>query len=196
MLVSDIKFLNQKELKKLFTTIKRSNDKHSLRNLCIFRLAYRCGLRASEVGILRVEDFNIIKGELYCTRLKNSLNNTIFLGRGTTNILKRYIKESNLKEGNILFCSQEKKPISRKLLHHLMKKYCKEAGIKDKEKWHFHCLKHSIAVHLAESGLDVKEIQYWLGHRSINSTLIYFQFTTSQQEHMLKKLKSNSVLVE
>jgi len=69
------------------------------------------------------------------------------------------------------------------------------AKIKDENKWHFHCLKHSTAVHLAESDLDIKEVQFWLGHKSVNSTLCYFQFTTQQQKNMLKKLEKQSMLV-
>jgi site-specific recombinase XerD len=51
-----------------------------------------------------------------------------------------------------------------------------------------------MAVHLAESSLDVKELQYWLGHKNINNTIIYFQFTTTQQESMYQKLSHGNAL--
>lgn len=195
--MNNIKFFTQKELKKLFKIIKESKDRHALRNLCIFRVAYRCGLRASEIGLLKLENYNKVKGELYCKRLKGSWNNTIVLDKETKRILDKYIKQYNIKsDEDILFKSQENKPISRKTLDFLMKKYCKMAGIKDKNKWHFHTLKHSIAVHLAESGLDIKEVNHWLSHKSINSTLVYFQFTSSQYQSMLKKLEKSNMLVQ
>ena len=191
-----IKYFTQDELKRLFKTIQKSNDRHALRNLCIFRVAYRCGLRASEVGLLKLEYYNKLKGELYCKRLKGSWNNTIALDKETTKVLNRYIKEYGIKqEVEFLFKSQEQKPISRKTLDYLMKRYCKMAKIKDKNKWHFHCLKHSIAVHLAESDLDIKEVKFWLSHKSVNSTLCYFQFTSSQQKTMLEKLERHNMLV-
>ena len=191
-----IKYFTQDELKRLFKTIQKSNDRHALRNLCIFRVAYRCGLRASEVGLLKLEYYNKLKGELYCKRLKGSWNNTIALDKETTKVLNRYIKEYGIKqEVEFLFKSQEQKPISRKTLDYLMKRYCKMAKIKDKNKWHFHCLKHSIAVHLAESYLDIKEVKFWLSHKSVNSTLCYFQFTSSQQKTMLEKLERHNMLV-
>lgn len=90
-----------------------------------------------------------------------------------------------------MFISQKGLPISRKTLDKLMKKYCEMAKIKDKDKWHFHTLKHTRAVNLAESGLDLKEIQYWLGHKEISNTQIYFQFTSSQYETLYKKLKKD-----
>jgi len=191
-----IKYFTQDELKRLFKTIQNSNDRHALRNLCIFRIAYRCGLRASEVGLLKLENYNKSKGELYCKRLKGSWNNTIALDKQTIKILNQYIKEYGIKEeSKMLFESQEQKPISRKMLDYLMKRYCQIVEIKDENKWHFHCLKHSAAVHLAESDLDIKEVQFWLGHKSVNSTLCYFQFTTQQQKNMLKKLEKQSMLV-
>ncbi|MBA5850265.1 tyrosine-type recombinase/integrase [Clostridium sp. cel8] len=191
-----IKYFTQDELKRLFKTIQKSNDRHALRNLCIFRVAYRCGLRASEVGLLKLEYYNKLKGELYCKRLKGSWNNTIALDKETTKVLNRYIKEYGIKEeAELLFKSQEQKPISRKTLDYLIKRYCKIAKIKDKSKWHFHCLKHSIAVHLAESDLDIKEVKFWLSHKSVNSTLCYFQFTSSQQKTMLEKLERHNMLV-
>ncbi len=191
-----IKYFTQDELKRLFKTIQKSNDRHALRNLCIFRVAYRCGLRASEVGLLKLEYYNKLKGELYCKRLKGSWNNIIALDKETTKVLNRYIKEYGIKqEVEFIFKSQEQKPISRKTLDYLMKRYCKMAKIKDKNKWHFHCLKHSIAVHLAESDLDIKEVKFWLSHKSVNSTLCYFQFTSSQQKTMLEKLERHNMLV-
>ena len=63
-----------------------------------------------------------------------------------------------------------------------------EANIKDKSKWHFHTLKHTRAVDLAEKGLDLKEIQYWLGHKEISNTQIYFQFTSVQYNALYRKL--------
>ena len=94
-----------------------------------------------------------------------------------------------------MFLSQEKKPISRKTLDVLMKKYCHLAKISDIEKHHFHTLKHTAAVHLAESEIDIKELQYYLGHKSVTNTLIYFQFTTKQQETMYAKLQKNNQMV-
>ena len=70
-----------------------------------------------------------------------------------------------------------KRPISRKTLDVLMKKYCHLAKISDIYKHHFHTLKHTAAVHLAESQIDIKGLQYYLGHKSVTNTLIYFQFT-------------------
>ena len=98
---------------------------------------------------------------------------------------------SSSNSASAMFISQKKNPISRKTLDYLMKKYCSMAQIKDISKWHFHTLKHTRAVDLGNSGLDLKEIQYWLGHKEVSNTEIYFQFTSQQQENMYNKIVKN-----
>lgn len=43
--------------------------------------------------------------------------------------------------------------------------------------------------------MDIKELQWWLGHKSVSNTEIYFQFTTKQQEKMYSKLEEKSEMV-
>lgn len=191
-----IKYFTQQETKELFDAIKKYDKIHSDRDLAIFRVAYRCGLRASEIALIKRGDYNISKGELYCKRLKGSNNNTIRLDEKTKNILDRYICENNITSNSeVMFKSQKDSPISRQTLDYLIKKYCNLAGISDKSKYHFHTIKHTTAVHLAESDMDIKELQWWLGHRSVSNTEIYFQFTTRQQEIMYTKLAEKSEMV-
>lgn len=191
-----IKYLTQEEALSLFNSIESSGNLHSTRDLAIFRLAYRCGLRASEISLLKLQNYNISKGELYCKRLKGSNNNTLRLDKKTKSVLDKYINENNIKsESEIIFRSQKNSPISRQTLDYLTKKYCAMAKIEDKSKHHFHALKHTTAVHLAECDMDIKELQWWLGHKSVSNTEIYFQFTTKQQDKMYAKLEGKIEMV-
>lgn len=191
-----IKYLTQQEMKSLFNAIISLGSIHTVRDLAIFRVAYRCGLRVSEIALIRLEDYNTSKGKLYCKRLKGSCNNTIRLDSNTKNVLDKYIREITISSNSeVLFKSQKNRPISRQTLDYLMKKYCSYTNINDKSKYHFHSLKHTTAVHLAESDMDIKELQWWLGHKSVSNTEIYFQFTTKQQEKMYSKLEENSEMV-
>ncbi|MFL0267660.1 tyrosine-type recombinase/integrase [Candidatus Clostridium radicumherbarum] len=191
-----IKYLTQQEAKNLFIAITSLDSVHSIRDLSIFRIAYRCGLRASEIALIKLQDYNSLKSELYCKRLKGSCNNTIRLDSKTKEVLDKYIIDKEITSNSeVLFKSQKGNPISRQTLDYLMKKYCLLANIEDKSKHHFHALKHTTAVHLAESDMDIKELQWWLGHKSVSNTEIYFQFTSKQQERMYSKLKENSEMV-
>jgi site-specific recombinase XerD len=190
-----IKYFTQKELKKLFRSIERQKDyPFVLRDLAMFNIGYLCGLRVSEIGKLHQEHFNEPGGELFCTRLKNSISNTIRLDDRRKNLLKKYIRESQVKNGDPLFVSRKGNPISSRQLDRLMKHYAGKAKLPE-DKAHWHTLKHSIAVHLAESGADVKELQNYLGHKKIDSTMVYFQFTTKQQDAFYKKIAGSSQVV-
>lgn len=193
---SKIKYWTQQETISLFNSIENSYSSHSIRDLAIFRLAYRCGLRVSEISLLKLQDYNMAKGEVYCKRLKGSNNNTLRLDEKTKDALDRYINENNISStSQIIFTSQKNNPISRQTLDYLTKKYCSLAGIEDTSKHHFHAIKHTTAVHLAECDMDIKELQWWLGHKSVSNTEIYFQFTTKQQNSMYEKLEGKSEMV-
>ncbi|MRY42744.1 tyrosine-type recombinase/integrase [Clostridium beijerinckii] len=106
--------------------MENSNSSHSIRDLSIFSLAYRCGLRASEIALLKLQDYNMSKGEIYCKRLKGSNNNTLRLDEKTKAILDKFINQNNIKsESQIIFTSQKNNPISRQTLDYLTNIYFK-----------------------------------------------------------------------
>lgn len=195
---STIKYLYAHEKNALFRAIERDTSAHRLRNLAIFQTAEYAALRASEIGLIKVTDLNFVcapgKEQIYFKRLKHSNNNTLrILDTNLLTILKTYLeyREACGIDSDYLFPSQKGHPISRKTLHDLMKRYCQLANIPE-EKSHFHVLKHTRAVELAELGLDTKEVQYWTGHKNIANTEIYLQFTTTQQETLYRKIISNT----
>ena len=185
-----IKYLNEKETHALYKKVNNDIMRHSERNQAIFYIAKYCALRISEVGMLRIDDYEAELSQIYCKRQKGSLNNTIrIIDPVVKEKLDIYYK-SRLEmeiDSPFLFISQQGKPVSRKLLDHLIKRYCKNTPI-PKEKRHFHVLKHTRAIELGNIGADIKEMQWWLGHKNINNTLIYMQFTTTQQESLYEKL--------
>lgn len=186
-----IKYLTVPEREMLFQSIQNDTGRHALRNLALFRFSYYCALRAGEPQLLQESEIEFVAGyiQIYCRRKKNSNNNTIrILDEDVIIALKEYlkIKPTLYPESSFLFPSQKGTPLSRQMLDRLMKRYCEHTSI-PKEKQHFHILKHTRAVDLSNMGFDTKEVQWWLGHKNINNTLIYMQFTTYQQEALYAK---------
>ena len=187
---TEIKYLYAEEKEKLFKIIDQSTSKHSVRNKAIFYLAQYCALRASEIGLLETSFLNLNNHEIYCKRLKNGNNNTLrIVDEKVYNSLSEYlkIKDSIYPSSSYLFVSNRGTPITRKMLDVLIKKFCLQADISS-DKSHFHVLRHTRAVELADAGLNIREIQYWLGHRDIKNTEIYLQFTTKQYDILYQKL--------
>ncbi len=174
-----IKFLTLDETRRLFKCITDKRDK------AMFLLAYRHGLRASEVGLLRVNDLDLKRLRVMLHRLKGSLSGEHPLQADEARALKAWLK-SRASDSPILFPSRRGLPISRQMLDVLMKQYGKEAVV-PKEKRHFHVLKHSSATHLLDVGADLRFVQDWLGHSNIQNTVIYTTLVSMSREQKARQ---------
>ena len=54
--------------------------------------------------------------------------------------------------------------------------------LKFKKRASMHTLRHSYATHLLEAGVNIRRIQQYLGHSSLNSTMVYLHLTTQGHE--------------
>jgi type 1 fimbriae regulatory protein FimB len=169
-----IKFLTLDETKRLFSVIK---DK---RHKALFLVAYRHGLRASEVGLLQVSDIDFKEMRIMIHRLKDSKSGRYPLQADEARALKAHIKDRDI-DSPILFTNNRGLPITRNGLLWLMKQYGKKAKLPE-DKQIFHALRHSIATHLLDAGAELRFVQDWLGHSNIQNTVIYTYLTTATRE--------------
>lgn len=188
----DLKFLTPQEKAELFKAISIDTSRLANRNKAIFYLSEYCALRASEIGLITLSDFDIAKRSIFCRRLKGSKNNTLKIvnSRVFEALERHYWERVQINSSNNhLFLSQLGKPISRKTLDILMKSYCAQTSI-PVEKHHFHALKHTRAMELIEYN-DVKltDVQWWLGHRNIQNTMIYLDYTSNAMSSLFNKIE-------
>jgi type 1 fimbriae regulatory protein FimB/type 1 fimbriae regulatory protein FimE len=174
-----IKFLTPDELKRLFGVIKSKRDR------ALFLIAYRHGLRASEVGLLQRTHIDWKQQRIMIERLKGSLPGQHPMQPDEVRILKSYLR-SRIDQYPALFVSNRTTPLTRSMLHRLMKQYATEAGL-PADKQHFHVLKHTIATHLLDASDDIRFVQDWLGHSNIQNTIIYAQLVSSSRESKARK---------
>lgn len=175
-----IKFLTLDEIARLLGAISDKRDK------AIFLIAYRHGLRASEIGLLNVQDLDFQQQRIMIHRLKGSLSGIHPLQPDEARILKSYLKTRNSQSPS-LFISNRNLPISRKTLDVQIKGYGKKAKI-PADKCHFHVLKHSIATHLLDKGeAELRFVQDWLGHANIQNTVIYASLVSTTRERKARE---------
>ena len=81
-----MQFLTQEELKRLLAVIKNKCDK------ALYPLAYRHGLRASEIGLLQRTDVDLKQGRSTIHRLKGSLSGIYPLQPDVIKLLRAYLR--------------------------------------------------------------------------------------------------------
>ncbi|HEX4138378.1 MAG TPA: tyrosine-type recombinase/integrase [Bryobacteraceae bacterium] len=174
-------YLTEEEVARLFVAIGKD-----VRSQAIFHVMYYRGLRASEIGKLRLEDYRAAVGRLFVRRLKGSNSGEFHLTESERTALNRWVRKRG-KDPGPLFISRNGKPLSRWPVFALMKRYCAAAGIAP-EKAHPHALKHSCGTHLSARANDVAVIQDHLGHVNIQNTMIYVQITNKRRDQFAESL--------
>jgi len=165
----------------------------STRDWAMILLAYRHGLRASEVCGLKLADMDLKAGSISIRRLKGSLHTIqpLYQHRGQplldeTAALRAWLRKRPEDGSDYLFTSQKGGRLCRTQFFRNFQMVAESAGL-PAEKRHPHVLKHSLASHLVAGNANLALIRQALGHRSISSTLLYIGTTDSQASEALQR---------
>jgi integrase len=148
--------------------------------LAMLRVAYHRGLRASELGLLKLSDFRQREGRLFTHRLKGSNSGEDRLFDEELRALRAWVKKRGQAPGP-LFITRNKTAIGRQRVWEIMKEQCVLAGIPP-EKAHPHTLKHTCGTDYYQRTKDIRAVQAHLGHRNIQNTLIYAAITDDHRD--------------
>lgn len=196
--MKEIVYLTFGETKELFDVINKDNSKNGCRNRAIFHLAKYCALRISELAQIKIEDYVESQSGIYCNRVNRSNSNFIYIYENSTkkalNEYYRLRKTMNV-DSDYLFISQKQSPISTQVLDYIMKEYCQMTSIPE-EKWHFHVLRHTRAIELLKMGLNVNELQWYLGHKDIRNTVEYLKDIEINEKEIFEKIKKGVEQIE
>jgi site-specific recombinase XerD len=181
MPLQTIKYLSPDEVKKLFKKIEGNRDK------ALFYLMYLYGLRCSEAVGLTMQDLRMNDDRVFIRASKNGISRENILDKTAKKLLSVYLKEREeiLKKSKVrneaesLFLSRKLGQLTTTQIYRLYHKYSTHAKLPE-DKRHPHTLRHSIAVHMADSGVPVERVKDHLRHRKIDSTMVYFQITSKK----------------
>ena len=157
----------------------------SKRNHAMILLAFRHGMRASEVCGLKLSDIDMKTGEITIRRLKGSLKTTQPLADhpgqpllSEKRVLRQWLSERH-DASEYLFTSQKGGRLDRSAFFRIFKSVAEQAGLA-KEKRHPHCLKHSLGFALVAENVHLSVVKQALGHKNIASSAIYAVPTAEQ----------------
>ncbi len=160
----------------LETLIHSCDESHlGLRNRCIIELMYACGLRASELVNITLDDIDLENRTLKVIG-KGDKERHLFFYQGLVEPLKKYIEHVRpdlLKKSrnDMLFVANSGKPLSVRGLQYILKTQGESANLRTK--LHPHILRHTFATHLLDNGASLRVVQSLLGHESISTTQVY-----------------------
>ena len=118
---------------------------------------------------IKLTDLDRDRGILHIREGKGKVDRMVPVSQKIWEKINIYIKSYH--PGEYLFEGQTGGEYSVESVYSVFKQSLKRAGIK--KDVGVHCLRHSYATHLHESGLDIRYIQELLGHKSTRTTEIY-----------------------
>lgn len=143
-------------------------------------IAYYVGLRASEVGLIRMEHLDRRRGMLDVQRRKGSTGG-VYPVAPVKRTLDAWLAVRPTSEWLFPDARHPERPMSRFHFYRIWRAAAKAAGL-PRGAWHPHVLKHSVATHMLERGDRIDHVQRWLGHKRTESTMVYAELTGRQRE--------------
>ena len=158
-----------------------------LRDRAMMEFSYGCGLRVSELLRLTVHDIDPREQLLRCWG-KGSKERLVPIGSYALQALDEYLQKSRSsllrgKSTQELFLNRLGDALSRSGYWRILSAYGQKLGLE----LHPHTLRHSAATHMLDNGADLRLVQEFLGHSSINTTQIYTNLSRSElKSHYLQ----------
>ncbi len=166
------KVIAPEEVEDLLNACRMSNET-GRRNRVMLETMYLAGLRVSEVCALRPEDVRFDGGfpHLHIEWGKGSRRRNVPIG---PRLRARLMEWDNRRdpEAATFFHTRKGTPVRCNHLRQTVNRLCECVGL-DPKKVSPHTLRHCYATERLESDYTVRDVQQLLGHKSLNSTMIY-----------------------
>lgn len=187
-----VEYLEHEEIKAVLAAVDRTYD-DGCRDYILLATMFNTGARVQEILDLRLCDLQLIKP--YQVRLmgKGRKERLCPLWPQTAQLLQELItRRSKTQPEEHVFLNHQKQPLTRFGVRYLLAKYCdlarKNTPTLVGKKLHPHSMRHSTAVHLLKSGVDLVTISHWLGHANINTTNRYASVDLDTKRQAINKI--------
>ena len=168
-------YLTEAEVERLMKAAKGNRWGH--RDATMVLVAYRHGLRASELVDLRWEQIEFRTASLHVRRVKQGTPSTHPILGDELRALRRLKREQELKSA-FVFTSEQKEPFTTAGFARMVERAGRKAKLAFKA--HPHMLRHACGYALANKGHDTRALQAYLGHRNIQHTVRYTELTPTR----------------
>lgn len=168
-------YLTDDEVERLAEVAK--TNRHGHRDATMILVAYRHGLRASELTDLRWDQIEFTSATLHVRRVKQGTPSTHPILGDELRALRRLYREQDPKSP-FVFTSERGSPFTTAGFARMVERagLVAELGFKA----HPHMLRHACGYALANKGHDTRALQAYLGHRNIQHTVRYTELSPTR----------------
>jgi type 1 fimbriae regulatory protein FimB/type 1 fimbriae regulatory protein FimE len=168
-------YLTEAEVERLLAATKRNRWGH--RDGTMILVAYRHGLRASELADLRWDQIDFTTATLHVRRVKKGSPSTHPILGDELRRLRRLQRDQEPK-APFVFTSERGAPFTTPGFARMVERAGAEAGFGFKA--HPHMLRHACGFALAAKGHDTRALQAYLGHKNIQHTVRYTELSATR----------------
>jgi integrase/recombinase XerD len=168
-----------------------------VRDYAMLTTLYNTGARVQEICDLKVEHLHLQKPYSITLTGKGRKTRTIPLWKNTVDALIRYINQRGIHGSGActLFVNANNEPITRFGIGHIVRTWIQKASAHcpslRSKKIGPHTFRHTTAMHLLQSGVDLAVIQTWLDHMHLDTTHAYVEIDLKMKEKALHKHKKD-----
>jgi len=166
------------------------------RDLLFFQLLYNTGARVSELVALNRQDLD---GTCQTLTLhgKGRKERTVPLWSKTARQLRRWLDQLPQSPSTPLFANRFGTRVSRSGVEKRLRQVAREAARAcpslRTRRVSPHIFRHTTAMHLLQSGVDITSIALWLGHASVVTTHKYIEANLEMKKKTLNRLKETTI---
>jgi integrase/recombinase XerD len=162
------------------------------RDQALLTLAVQTGMRVSELTRLVRRDLHLGTGAHVRCHVKGRKERATPLTAHTIAMLTDWLREHDCGPGDPVFPTRRGQPLSTDAVAWLLTKHAATAAdhcpsLRGKHLTP-HILRHTAAMQLPDSGLDISVIALWLGHESVETTQIYLHADLTLKEKALARI--------
>lgn len=180
------KYMTQEEMQTFFSKIK------SKRDLALFGLVYKYGLRVTETSQLNLKDLDLKRNKIVIRRIKGGVSGEKPLLRDVKRRIEAYLRER--KNNTIGLFSGKQGRLKKRRIQQLFTHYLKKAKLLGRG-YTVHSLRHSIGTHLLDAGYPLEYVQDHLGHKNIQNTQIYSKISDLRRKKIFEELEDSRDVV-